>query len=107
MNASPNKLYGRGDVRLPTYEYACTACGHQFEVVHRATETPTITCEGCGGATRKVFFPARVIFKGSGWHITDYGPRGEKNSNGDSHKSASDADAKSETKSEEKAAVAD
>ncbi len=87
---------------MPTYEYACTACGHQFEVMHRATETPTIMCESCGGTTRKVFFPARVIFKGSGWHITDYGRHGAKSSNGSK---PSDSDSKSESSSEEKVAA--
>lgn len=86
-------------MKLPTYEYACTGCGYQFEVVHSAKETPAISCASCGGTTRKVFFPARVIFKGSGWHITDYGRHGEKNANGKS------SDTNAEAKSEEKAAA--
>ncbi|HEY3417305.1 MAG TPA: FmdB family zinc ribbon protein, partial [Armatimonadota bacterium] len=60
------------DADMPLYEYACKSCEHHFELRHSANDTPSLTCPKCGGAVQKVFFPAGIIFKGSGWHITDY-----------------------------------
>ena len=56
---------------MPTYEYQCTRCGHQFEVVHRVGETVE-RCERCGAPVRRVFSPPALIFKGPGFHVTDY-----------------------------------
>jgi putative FmdB family regulatory protein len=56
---------------LPTYEYKCPHCGHQFEVMHAVNAEPP-KCERCGRAVRRVFSPVGIIFKGTGWHITDY-----------------------------------
>jgi putative FmdB family regulatory protein len=56
---------------VPIYEYRCLHCGHQFEVMHAVNATPP-KCERCGRAVRRVFTPVGIIFKGSGWHITDY-----------------------------------
>jgi putative FmdB family regulatory protein len=56
---------------MPTYEYACTSCGHQIEVFQRFTEDPLTTCGVCGGPLRKVFHPAGIVFKGSGFYATD------------------------------------
>jgi putative FmdB family regulatory protein len=56
---------------VPTYEYRCPHCGHQFEVRHAVSARPP-KCERCGRAVRRVFTPVGIIFKGSGWHITDY-----------------------------------
>lgn len=61
---------------MPTYEYECTECGHRFDVWQRATDEPISECESCAGSVRKVFHPVRVIFKGSGFHATDYGKNG-------------------------------
>ena len=57
---------------MPTYEYACRACEHRFEVVQSFSDAALTTCEACGGELRKVFSAAGLIFKGSGWHIKDY-----------------------------------
>ncbi|HSJ51157.1 MAG TPA: FmdB family zinc ribbon protein [Actinomycetota bacterium] len=56
---------------MPTYEYQCTACGQQIEVFQRITEDPLTTCGVCGGPLRKVFHPAGIVFKGSGFYATD------------------------------------
>jgi putative FmdB family regulatory protein len=56
---------------MPTYEYRCTRCNHTFEAVHAVGET-VHRCERCGGPVRRVFSPPALIFKGSGFHITDY-----------------------------------
>jgi putative FmdB family regulatory protein len=56
---------------MPTYEYACTQCGQHVEVFQRLSEAPLTVCGGCGGPLRKVFHPAGIVFKGSGFYATD------------------------------------
>ncbi len=56
---------------MPTYEYACTSCGNRFEAFRRIDDDPLSVCEACGGALRKVFHPAGIVFKGSGFYATD------------------------------------
>lgn len=56
---------------MPTYEYVCRDCGHHLEVVQSFTDDPLQTCERCGGQLRKVFSAAGIIFKGSGYYVTD------------------------------------
>ena len=56
---------------MPTYEYACRDCGHHLEVVQSFSDPPLQTCERCKGQLRKVFSAAGIIFKGSGYYVTD------------------------------------
>jgi putative FmdB family regulatory protein len=56
---------------MPTYEYECTACKKRFERTQRFTDPPVTECPECGGPVRRVLFPAGIVFKGSGWYITD------------------------------------
>jgi putative FmdB family regulatory protein len=56
---------------MPTYEYECTSCGQRIEVFQRISEDPLTTCGACGGPLRKVFHPAGIVFKGSGFYSTD------------------------------------
>jgi putative FmdB family regulatory protein len=56
---------------MPTYEYECTSCGQHIEVFQRFTEDALTTCRACGGTLRKVFHPAGIVFKGSGFYATD------------------------------------
>jgi putative FmdB family regulatory protein len=56
---------------MPTYEYACTECGNRVEVSQRVDDEPPAVCELCGGTLRKVFHPAGIVFKGSGFYATD------------------------------------
>jgi putative FmdB family regulatory protein len=58
---------------MPVYDYHCDACGHTFEVFHGVDERPEVKCDRCGRPARKLFRPVPIIFKGSGWHVTDYG----------------------------------
>jgi putative FmdB family regulatory protein len=60
---------------MPTYEYECTTCGHQFEAVQSMKDPKLTDCpkEGCPGPVeRKLGRGAGIIFKGSGFYITDY-----------------------------------
>ncbi len=56
---------------MPTYQYACTECGDQSEVVQRFSDDPLTVCGTCGGRLRKVFSPVGIVFKGSGFYRTD------------------------------------
>ena len=56
---------------MPTYEYACRDCGEHLEVVQGFKDAPLTECGRCGGQLRKVFSAAGIIFKGSGYYVTD------------------------------------
>lgn len=56
---------------MPTYEYACRECGQHLEVVQSFKDEALTTCGTCGGSLRKVFSAAGIIFKGSGYYVTD------------------------------------
>jgi putative FmdB family regulatory protein len=56
---------------MPTYEYACSSCGTHVEVFQRFNDEPLTECGVCGGPLRKVFHPAGILFKGSGFYATD------------------------------------
>lgn len=56
---------------MPTYEYACTACGVRSEVVQRFTDDALTVCEACGGRLRKIFSAVGIVFKGPGFYRTD------------------------------------
>ena len=58
---------------MPTYDYICTACGHQMEVVHGIHGHGPEACPVCGGVMRKGFAAPAVHFKGSGWAKKDRG----------------------------------
>jgi putative FmdB family regulatory protein len=60
---------------MPTYEYRCASCGNRFDVFQRLDEEALQVCERCGGVLRKVFHPAGIVFKGSGFYATDSRPK--------------------------------
>lgn len=58
---------------MPTYEYQCKVCKHLFEVFQAITDKPVRKCLVCGGEVKRLIGPgAGLIFKGSGFYITDY-----------------------------------
>ena len=57
---------------MPTYEYECKTCGHNFEVFQSMSDPPLKDCPECGKDIRRLIFGgAGVIFKGSGFYVTD------------------------------------
>jgi putative FmdB family regulatory protein len=56
---------------VPTYQYACTECGHAFDQFQSFSDASLTECPECGGKLRKVFSAAGVVFKGSGFYRTD------------------------------------
>lgn len=57
---------------MPIYEYECDGCGIRFERVQRITDDPLKTCPDCGGHVHRVLQPVGIIFKGSGFYVTDH-----------------------------------
>ena len=56
---------------MPTYQYACTECGHSFEQFQSFSEDALTVCPQCDGKLRKLFNAVGVVFKGSGFYRTD------------------------------------
>ncbi|MEV1147813.1 FmdB family zinc ribbon protein [Micromonospora sp. NPDC049799] len=69
---------------MPTYQYACTACGQQLEAVQSFSDEPLTECPACEGRLRKVFNSVGVVFKGSGFYRTDSRSSGSETSTGGS-----------------------
>ena len=88
---------------MPTYEYKCSACGHAFERFQSMSAEPIKRCPECGKAKvkRLIGTGAGLIFKGSGFYITDYRDSAYK----DKAKAEAGASGGSESKSESGAAV--
>ena len=56
---------------MPIYEYGCKA-GHRFEVTQTVSDLPITTCQACAQPVSKLISAPAIMFKGSGWYITDY-----------------------------------
>ena len=56
---------------MPTYQYACTSCGHRFEQVQAFSDASLTDCPVCSGKLRKVYGAVGVVFKGSGFYRND------------------------------------
>jgi putative FmdB family regulatory protein len=93
---------------VPTYQYACTECGDQLEVVQKFSDDPLTVCPACEGRLRKVFSPVGIVFKGSGFYRTD-----SRSGNGSAPKekvgdsSSSSADSKTDSGSKSDSAKSD
>ncbi|MDR1237707.1 MAG: zinc ribbon domain-containing protein [Propionibacteriaceae bacterium] len=62
---------------MPTYQYRCTVCGKDLEVVQKFSDAPLTECPECSGQLRKVFSAVGVVFKGSGFYATDNRSKGK------------------------------
>ena len=95
---------------MPTYEYRCKACDHEFEVVQSFTDDALTECPECEGPHKKVFGNVGITFKGSGFYKNDSGsrssgrrptktnPTSESASTGSETSTSSTSETKSETK---------
>ena len=57
---------------MPIYEYECEGCAYHFEVKQSIKDAPLTTCERCGKSLRRLISSPGIMFKGSGWYVTDY-----------------------------------
>ena len=97
---------------MPTYQYACTECGHAFDQFQSFSDDALTQCPECQGRLRKIFNAVGVVFKGSGFYRNDSRDKkpsalsSESKSDGKSDTtsdSGASSDTKSETKSDKKA----
>lgn len=90
---------------MPTYEYQCKDCEHRFEIWQKMADDALTVCPKCKGVIRRVFFPAGIVFKGSGFYKTDHGngavvsenAANTANGNGDSKESTTKTEGTSES----------
>lgn len=97
---------------MPLYEYQCRSCGKTTDVRHGFDETNSQVCPACGGELAKKFGAAGIVFKGSGFYVTDSrsaksaapgsSTRDASSTSSSSSDSSSDTKAKPETKTETK-----
>jgi putative FmdB family regulatory protein len=89
---------------MPTYEYRCPECGTDFEKFQKMSDEPGAPCPKCGAAAeRRLSGGAGLVFKGSGFYITDYRGEGYKKA-AEAEKGGSSPSSGSESKSESKPA---
>lgn len=97
---------------MPTYEYVCQKCGHEFEAIHSMAAPSLKICPedacarkkwGKGKVAKKIGAGAGLLFKGSGFYITDYRSENYKSSaKNDTGSSTPKAESKAETRAESK-----
>jgi putative FmdB family regulatory protein len=85
---------------MPTYEYACPKCGHQFEQFQSMRDEPLKQCPQCKkkGLKRLVGGGAGLIFKGTGFYITDYKNKGSEKKEGGGDAKPAESKPAAETK---------
>ena len=87
---------------MPTYQYACTECGHEFDTVQSFSDASLTECPQCTGKLRKVFNAVGIVFKGSGFYRTDSRASAGGSSNGSSDSGSSSGSAEKASSSSEK-----
>ena len=90
---------------MPTYDYVCDACGHEFELFQSITDSVKRKCPKCAKSKlrRLIGTGAAIMFKGSGFYQTDYRSDSyKKRADADKPPTSSDSDKKSETKTDAK-----
>jgi len=89
---------------MPTYEYKCFACNHQFETEQRISEDALTTCPSCGAdELKRLISETSFHLKGSGWYKTDYSSKGASSDKG-ATESSGDAGASSKDSGDSSAA---
>jgi putative FmdB family regulatory protein len=85
---------------VPTYQYACTECGHAFEQFQSFTDDALTVCPQCEGRLRKVFNAVGVVFKGSGFYRNDSRTDAKNGASASSNGGEKSADTTGSTSSE-------
>jgi putative FmdB family regulatory protein len=84
---------------VPTYQYACTECGHAFEQFQSFSDDALTECPECSGRLRKLFNAVGVVFKGSGFYRTDSRASAGSKSEGSSSSSSGSSESSSSSDS--------
>lgn len=72
---------------MPLYEYHCLQCGYRYEKIQKFNVEPETACPKCGGTLQRPLTAPALQFKGAGWYVNDYAPKGSGSS---SEKAAGD-----------------
>ena len=80
---------------MPIYEYVCSKCNRQFEVIQKFSDEPLKTCSECKGKLNKIISQSSFQLKGAGWYVTDYASKAKSTKKEDS-KPATDSTTKTE-----------
>lgn len=65
-----------GENVMPIYEYKCTKCGKEFEVLQKHFDVDEAPCESCGAPGKRMISNTSFVLKGTGWYVTDYKSNG-------------------------------
>ncbi len=86
---------------MPRYDYRCSSCQIEFELVQSFSEAGSGTCPECSGAGQRVYHAVPVIYKGSGFYTTDYGrPKAPSDEKGEEKKESTKDSTKASTNSD-------
>jgi len=85
---------------MPVYQYQCTCCNYEFDVKQSFNDESTASCPKCHNGARRLFKPVPIIFKGSGFYVTD---SARKSKVQDSPKSAVNTETKTDKQDVSKA----
>lgn len=73
---------------MPLYEYQCQTCGVRFERRQHMNDEPVKVCPECGGEVRRLIQPVGIVFKGSGFYVTDNRAKSSTSGTGSAKKSS-------------------
>lgn len=90
---------------MPFYQYRGIECDHEFEVHQKFSEDPLTSCKECGKPVRRVFHAPPIVFKGSGWYVTDSKPTSDEVGGVQKAKNKDESSAQPETSTESKPAA--
>ena len=83
---------------MPLYEYHCNQCGFRYEKIQKFDSEAEVACPKCGGKLQRPLTAPALQFKGAGWYVNDYSPKG---GSGTSEKSAGESSAGGDAKPSE------
>lgn len=87
---------------MPIYEYECESCQHHFDIRQSFNDKPQASCPKCKKKSRRIFHPAPIIFKGSGFYVTDHSSANPGTKTAEKKEPAAKSEAKAESKAETK-----
>lgn len=91
---------------MPIYEYKCTKCGNEFELIQKFSDEPVKKCPDCSGKVEKLISQSSFVLKGTGWYQTDFADKKKDVKGKKETKETKDTkDTKDTTETKEKAVV--
>lgn len=98
-----DKNYKEVGHKMPIYEYQCEQCGKLDEVIQKFSDKPLTKCQHCSGKLHKLISQSAFHLKGTGWYVTDYAGKSQKDTNNTSESASPSKADSTESKSAAKA----